>query len=371
MCEGLQNQIDTLKTFCDQFKLTVNVEKTKVLVFEKRETECPDFLFNGAKVERVSSFKYLGVEFHGTKGFTHATEKLNVAAKKALFAMYRRCGELHISNPTIKCKLFDSLVSPIQQYACEVWAVDHHNKTCKLESMHRAFLRKLLGVHEKTPTSAVLGEFGRLPLEHCWWKRVIRYWKRLAGADSSRLIHAAYQECIQLHASKKTGWYTSVLNWLRLNGIRVEETVDVDQIVSKTTQNYLESLGKGSGSKTEHYISLKGIAKYECEPYLNLGNCHFRRIIAQIRTGSHFLEVEMGRRTQIPRENRTCKCCNTGKVEDEAHFIFECEAYESVRLRYRDIFQKKTLKTFLREGDMQKTANYLTECRNLRTSILS
>ena len=40
-------------------------------------------------------------------------------------AMRRRCAHLlHIRDPALQCKLFDSLVTPILSYASEVWAVD-------------------------------------------------------------------------------------------------------------------------------------------------------------------------------------------------------------------------------------------------------
>ena len=34
------------------------------------------------------------------------------------------CAQLHVSDPALQCKLFNSLVLPILSHACEVWAVD-------------------------------------------------------------------------------------------------------------------------------------------------------------------------------------------------------------------------------------------------------
>ena len=55
-------------------------------------------------------------------------------------------------------------------------------------------------------------------------------------------------------------------------------------------------------------------------------------MIAKLRTSSHNLQVEMGRRTATPRENRLCRCGS--KVEDEDHFLTECELYGDIRGRY-------------------------------------
>ena len=47
---GLQRQLDALACFCEQRQLTVNLAKTKVVVFEAHGTACTDFVFNGKVV---------------------------------------------------------------------------------------------------------------------------------------------------------------------------------------------------------------------------------------------------------------------------------------------------------------------------------
>jgi hypothetical protein len=50
----------------------VNVKKTKVVVFEARKSVCQAFQYEGEAIEQLNSFKYLGVELHGTKGMQAA-----------------------------------------------------------------------------------------------------------------------------------------------------------------------------------------------------------------------------------------------------------------------------------------------------------
>ncbi len=40
---GLQKQLDVLQTFCCECQLTMNVKKTKVVVFEARKSVCQAF----------------------------------------------------------------------------------------------------------------------------------------------------------------------------------------------------------------------------------------------------------------------------------------------------------------------------------------
>jgi len=64
----LEKQLDVLQAFCSKRQLTVNVKKTKVVVFEARKSVCQAFQYEGEAIEQLNYFKYLRVELHGTKG---------------------------------------------------------------------------------------------------------------------------------------------------------------------------------------------------------------------------------------------------------------------------------------------------------------
>lgn len=49
-----------------------------------------------------------------------------------------------------------------------------------------------------------------------------------------------------------------------------------------------------------------------------------------LRAGCLPLEIEMGRYRKpkpVPLEERTCKMCQTGHIEDEKHFVMNCDLY--------------------------------------------
>ena len=161
---GLQKQLDILSKFCAACGLSVNVKKTKIVVFELRKSITSCFYFNGDTIEQVDKFKYLGVLMHGTKGLSPAIEYLCKAAKRAMSGLQRRCQQLSIHDPILKRKLFDTLVKPFLCYCCEVWSV-LGSKTA-LEGVERdqvRFLKALLGVQVHTKTLHVLAEFRRYP----------------------------------------------------------------------------------------------------------------------------------------------------------------------------------------------------------------
>ena len=56
-----------------------------------------------------------------------------------------------------------------------------------------------------------------------------------------------------------------------------------------------------------------------------------RSVFSQLRTGGLQLEIEVGRYRNIAANNRYCKLCNDGSIEDEFHFIMQCVSYNSDR----------------------------------------
>jgi hypothetical protein len=125
---------------------------------------------------------------------TVAIDKLTAAGKKALFALRRRCNDLSITDLEVMCQLFDSLVRPVLSYAYEVWTSCTGAKGLQqAEQVHRMFLRGILGVNKATNIFAVLGEFGRYPLEYFWWQQTLKYYDRLRESTLDRLLYYAYQ----------------------------------------------------------------------------------------------------------------------------------------------------------------------------------
>jgi len=79
------------------------VSKTKVVVFEKHCSVVPEFTYKGTTIDRVQSFRYLGLELHSTKGMAVAIAKLIATGKKALFALRCRCNDMSITDPEVMC----------------------------------------------------------------------------------------------------------------------------------------------------------------------------------------------------------------------------------------------------------------------------
>ena len=75
--EGLQKGLDVLCDYCQRWKLTVNTDKTKVMIFRKGGNlpRNLSFSYQGSNIEIVNKFVYLGITFSTGDSFneTHKT----------------------------------------------------------------------------------------------------------------------------------------------------------------------------------------------------------------------------------------------------------------------------------------------------------
>ena len=58
--EGLQNALNTFEIYCNMWKLTVNLNKTKVVVFSKRKSNKHNFYMYNKQIEIQDFNTYLG-----------------------------------------------------------------------------------------------------------------------------------------------------------------------------------------------------------------------------------------------------------------------------------------------------------------------
>lgn len=76
--EDLQNQLNSFLLYCQQWKLEVNIEKTKIVIFTKGRVKNNVFYYNGKEIEIVKNFKYLGVIFSSSGSFIQTNALLRL-----------------------------------------------------------------------------------------------------------------------------------------------------------------------------------------------------------------------------------------------------------------------------------------------------
>jgi hypothetical protein len=330
------------------------------------------FTYAGAPLKMSQQFKYLGITMHETRGFSFCGEVLAEAGRKALFALQQRCQVLQLTDAAIQCKLFDALVKPILSYACEIWAVDFGKQNNSLERIQLHFLRSFLHVRSSTASCAILGEFGRYPLQLHWDKLTAKYWNRMFSLDNNRLVKRAFLDNAQLG---KRCWFTRTQQMLNshLQGSSAVhfDTVNVPELLDCMHSKYFAGLHDATGTKKQWYTqhALHGrdsAAVYALCPYLRSANIRRRSLLAQFRCSSHHLAVETGRWAGDSSVARTCQFCASGEVENESHFVFYCPLYDGIRTEFADVLFTHSIDHFINHVDHARVSAFLEQCFSIR-----
>jgi hypothetical protein len=356
----MQRSLDKLGQYCKVWKLSVNISKTKIIIFRARNKQLQAlFSFDGHNIDVVDSYTYLGVTFTYTGNFDQAIKDLQTKAMRAMFKVSSALKSKDVGNCDLNIKLFESMLKPIALYGCQVWSQrlvsyflkDNFGNFDQLpfEQLVNKMCKASLKVGRYTNNVAARAELGIYPLLSSIATLTVKYWIRILKAPD-KLVYKAYQEDRKLDAAGQKNWATlvrTILNRCNLSAVWQAQRVENPDLLAKRVRSQLEgqfrqlcfdqlksTTGKDgrSGNKLRTYNLLK--TEYAREPYLTIDlPVHLKRAITKIRISAHNLEIERGRRAKpklIPANERVCRHCKD-KVEDELHFITECPLYSQPR----------------------------------------
>ena len=341
--KGLQNCISILEQYCSRWKLEVNLDKTKVIIFNSRKKILiNDIQYKNSSIEQVFNYQYLGVNISYTGNLKQASLDLSAKATKALFSMNSKIKEYSTMNIETLLKLFDSIIQPILTYASEIWISDYKidlmNDKYPFELVHLKSCKFSLGVHNKTSNLATRCELNRLPVLISILKLMHSYYCRLVKLPSGRLLQKLYQTDKQLFRQGGKSWLTNIKHIEKLLGMQdlcnysKDKFLDVlKTFYNKKIDNNLAHIKASSDSKLELFSTLYN-SNIPC--YLNMKSSKDKRsLITKFRLSCHTLNIETLRycRPKVSRDRRFCPFCPES-VESEEHFLLECKKYDSLRI---------------------------------------
>ena len=353
-CESLQVNIDILHNFCKKWGLSINIKKTKTLVFGRSTASLITACYLGEDlIENVDSYCYLGIVFHKSGNFKIATNELRKKSLRALFGLKRNIVKNALSIKSLFI-LFDSLIKPVFLYGCQV-LVPHNDLTkyltkdiCKdstgeaflsrvardpYEKFHLRYLKWCLSVHHKASNVGCWGETGRYPLYTHAIKMSIDYFVRVKHCETNSLLHAAFVEQQKL----KLDWYCNTSSIIELLGSGPSKHPSINARINTQAlfrEKWVDA--KNSSPKLDFYKNLKG--DYGEVDYLtNIKNHKHRSALTRLRISAHNLFIERGRYAKPPisREDRICIYCKhnyqNNVVESEMHVLDACTLYCGIR----------------------------------------
>ena len=291
--EGLQNHLNNLESYCQKWNLTVNVNKTKIVVFRKGGNlgQNDKWFYGGSEIEIVNSFTYLGVVFSSGGSFVPNTKTLSGKALKSMHQLLQLLRE--VDTPiNIAFNLFDSLVASILSYGCEVWGF--MNAECT-ERVHKKFCKYIINVKQTTNNNALYSELGRYPLVIERRIRIVKYWFNvMRKSENNCIVNSVHNEMksnIENDANSLF-WLTKFKQLLEQNGFAdvwmYPGSVNVKAFIpvfkTRLIDTFLVGMRNELNASSSMSLYRELSQTFEISPYLiNLNNRKYRNAIAKFR----------------------------------------------------------------------------------------
>ena len=335
---GLQNQIDILHVAASRLGLSVNLQKTKVMIFRKggHIAAHEHWQINGQRLEVVNEYKYLGHVFTTKMSTNVALVNLAARGKAAVNHICKTVRKLSFVMPDLFFKMFECQILPILLYGSEIWGLNNSNI---IETVHLYSLKQFLNVSVKTPNVMVYGDTGRYPLAINAAMRVVRYWLKILKMDKDRLPRRVYEMLLK-NMEIENNWAYKLSALLKENGCeevwenqKVESESSFlcylkDSLINKFIEQWMQEMNRSS--RYEIYRSFKQTLEIEAYLY-KVDKKVFREVLVKFRFGISDLYIHK-HRYDVMLET-VCPLCQE-EDEDEYHILIRCPAVSDLRLKY-------------------------------------
>ena len=197
----------------------------------------------------------------------------------------------------------------------------------------------VFGVGTLHPKVSLMMEMESLPV--VWEARVrcVQFWYKVLTNKvyEGRLLRKVVTQAVEC---EKGSWMRNIgrcvgkFGWQDVSGSVIRELSEADvkgMLLSVAWRNVRDEWRKEMQEKPKLSM-MKRIM--ECEVRLS---CAFlkskaeRRMMLKLRGGMAVFQIEMGRWHGLKREERVCKECDSGEVEDVCHWLLQCSAWNSLR----------------------------------------
>ena len=340
--EKLQLLINAMNDYCEEWNLKINVKKTYVQVFSNyRDNAVCEFYLESYKLQNVKDFKYLGI----TLTSENRCKDIWKSHKEIITKKARKQ-----TNRLISVKSFLPIQELLKSYDCFVTSLLTYGivSNCSLRSstisswkapdqLQHYFASRLLSTIPSSSIEAIRGELGLQTFQAKLDYLNISYHKRLYETHGSCLVKQAIE--LEVDKSNQKTWNQYIKNIMTKYDI---ETIKMSASTIKQKIKMFEEknwhIQKSMLPKLRTYKRIK--FNLILEDYLHAGSEQTleasigRRYLTRLRIGTNELLIDKLRKDKVPASERICKLCMSHQVEDEVHFLLDCQAFSQEREQF-------------------------------------
>lgn len=164
--ENLQLSIDALSRYCVENCLSINVSKTKCLVFHRGRLPACSFSVGGSPLEIVNSFTYLGFTFTVQLSFTSHLSSMITKANSRIGLLFQKLPLSHLPLALV-LDTFNCFILSIFRYGLHLWLSKVSKASLSsLDSLFTKFLKRYLGLPYFTNNAVIHHLTNTIPLSH-------------------------------------------------------------------------------------------------------------------------------------------------------------------------------------------------------------
>ena len=324
--------------------MEVNIKQTNIVHFRKNNIKRTEFNFHlgDQQIDVCETYKYLGIVtvLNEHLDYTETANDLSASAGRAFSSLIVNLNnklDLLYSSYT---KVYENKLVPIMDYSSSVWGAKCYPKT---DTLHNKIIRFYLGANKCTSNAVIQRDMGWTPPLVRRQLSCLRLWNRLLKMSENRLTRRIF---IWDYTKCRNNWCHEVRNILKsidcgdkylsaLNNIQ-NAIISIDAANDKLMLKYKHKWGNDVASQTKYKHKWANdvasqtkmdnykIMKHEfgAEEYVKfVMSKKLRSTLVQLRAGCLPIEIELGRYLQIPRNERLCKQCSSGTVENDSYSI--------------------------------------------------
>ena len=348
--KDLQAQLNIITDYERRERYHMNPTKTTISEYPgKRRTthEHPSWTFGDSVVTPTDQFTHLGII--RTAGKFSPDAIIDAMIQLASRTCYSLMGAgLHGSNgisPVVAWSMYSTYVLPRLLYNLEVLILTP-SQTAVLERFHRATLRSIQGLPERTSSAATYLLLGALPVTAILHARILQLVGKISMARDTFLHYIAAQQ-LAVKDTSSMSWFIMTLKLAAKYSLPLPHELLTSYIslgrwhtmVNMAIKDYWERsmLRDATSKSTLSLLIIETLAVGHPHPAWTYVQCQMKdiacaRIKCKLLTGTYMLQTNRAK-FNANDVDPTCPLCKED-LEDTTHFIASCSASHHVRSRY-------------------------------------